>query len=190
MTGTDRMPPLPPHQLTEAQREVVREMESGPRGAVIGPFIAALRSPEFMQRLQKLGEYLRFENMLGPRLTELTVLLVARHWTAQFEWVMHAPLAAERGIPQEAIEAIAEGRRPLELSQDEAIVFDFVSELLRSQAVSDEVYDRAVSFLGEDGVIDLVGTIGYYSTLAMILGVARTPLPPNYAPALQPLAER
>lgn len=188
MTGPDRMPPLPPHQLTQAQRDAVKELESGPRGAVVGPFIAALRSPEFMRRLQKLGEYLRFENTLGPRLTELAVLLVARRWTAQFEWVMHAPLAAENGIPPEAIDAIAAGRRPPGLSQDEAVVVDFVSELLRSQRASDEVYERAVSFLGEDGVIDLIGTVGYYSTLAMIMSVARTPLPPDKMPALKPLA--
>jgi 4-carboxymuconolactone decarboxylase len=189
MTDTGRMPPIPDDRLTEAQREAVEEIEAGPRGAVVGPFVAALRSPELMRRLQKLGEYLRFGNALGPRLTELAVLLVARQWTAQFEWVMHAPIAADRGISPEAIDAIARGGRPAALAGDEAIVFDFVTELARSQAVSDDVYARAVGAFGEAGVIDLVGTVGYYSMLAMILNVAETPLPPGYAPVLEPLGD-
>ncbi|HUF72788.1 MAG TPA: carboxymuconolactone decarboxylase family protein [Gammaproteobacteria bacterium] len=182
----DRLPPIPPERQTAAQRAAVAEIEAGPRGAVVGPFVAALRSPEFMCRLQKLGEYLRFENALGPRLTELAVLVVARHFTAEFEWVMHAPLAAERGIAPDAIDAIAAGRRPAALAEDEEAVFDFVSELLRAQAVSDQIYERAVSVFGEAGVIDLVGAVGYYSMLAMILSVAQTPLPPGKAPVLRP----
>lgn len=189
MTDSDRLPPIPPGQRTTAQREAAEEIEAGPRGAVVGPFIAALRSPEFMRRLQRLGEYLRFDNSLGPKLTELTVLIVARHFTSQFEWVMHAPLAAERGIGADAIEAISAGRRPESLSEDEAIVHDFAVELLRSQTVPDGIYERAVAVVGEAGVVDLVGTVGYYSTLAMILNVAGTPLPPDKAPVLRPLAE-
>jgi 4-carboxymuconolactone decarboxylase len=190
MTGADRMPPLPPDRLTPAQRAAVEEIESGPRGAVVGPFIAALRSPEFMRRLQKLGEYLRFGNAVGPRLTELAVLLVARRWSAQFEWVMHAPIAAERGIRPETIDAIAEGRRPPALADDELAVFDLVSELLQDGAVSDSSYERAVSVVGEAGVIDLIGIVGYYSMLAMILSVAQTPLPPDKAPVLRSLPGR
>lgn len=190
MTGADRMPPLPPDRLTPEQAAAVKEIESGPRGAVVGPFIAALRSPEFMRRLQKLGEYLRFGNAFGPRLTELAVLLVARRWSAQFEWVMHAPIAAERGIRPETIDAIAAGRRPAGLPDDELAVFELVSELLQDGAVSDGSYERAVSALGEAGVVDLVGTVGYYSMLAMILSVAQTPLPLDKAPALEPLPGR
>lgn len=190
MIGADRMPPLPPDHMTPEQRAAVQEIESGPRGAVVGPFIAALRSPEFMRRLQKLGEYLRFDNAIGPRLTELAVLLVARRWSAQFEWVMHAPIAAERGIPPETIDAIAAGRRPARLADDELAVFDVVSELLQDGAVSDGSYERAVTALGEAGVIDLIGTVGYYSMLAMILSVARTPLPPDKSPVLEPLPAR
>lgn len=187
MSGADRLPPIPPAQMTAEQRAAAEELAAGPRGAVVGPFVAALRSPEFTRRLQKLGEYLRFGNSLGPRLTELTVLVVARHWTAQFEWVMHAPLAAERGIAPEAIEAIAVGRRPEQLADDEAVVLDFAAELLGSQTVSEAVYRRAVAALGETGVVDLIGTVGYYSMLAMILNVAQTPLPPDKGPGLEPL---
>jgi 4-carboxymuconolactone decarboxylase len=188
MDDAERLPPIPREQMTPEQLAAAVELEAGPRGAVVGPFIAALRSPEFMRRLQSLGEYLRFDNALGPRLTELVVLLVARQWTQQFEWVMHAPLAADAGIARAAIDEIAEGRRPRELPEDEAIVYDFVSELARTQAVSDATFDRARTVLGEAGIVDLVGTVGYYASLAMIMSVARTPLPPDKSPALKPLS--
>lgn len=189
MTDAERLPPIPRERMTPEQLAAAEELEAGPRGAVVGPFIAALRSPEFMRRLQSLGEYLRFQNALGPRLTELVVLLVARQWTQQFEWVMHAPLAAAAGIDLEAIDAIAEGRRPQGLADDEAIVVDFVSELARAQTVSDATFDRAASALGEAGIVDLVGTVGYYASLAMIMNVAKTPLPPDKSPVLKPLPD-
>lgn len=181
------MPPLPPARLTRAQRRAARELESGPRGKVIGPFVPALRSPELMSRLQRLGEYLRYDNVLGRRLTELAVLLTARSWTQQFEWALHVSIAAEEGVPHAVIEAIAAGRRPRALPAQDAAVYDVFVELRDTQAVSDPTYARAVAELGEAGVIDLIGVIGYYSTLAMIMNVARTPLPPGYTPQLPPL---
>lgn len=184
--GADRMPPLPPARLTRAQRRAARELESGPRGKVIGPFVPALRSPELMSRLQRLGEYLRYDNVLGRRLTELAVLLTARAWTQQFEWALHVSIAAEEGVPRAVIDAIAAGRRPRALPARDAAVYDFFVELRDTQAVSDPTYARAVAELGEAGVIDLIGVIGYYSTLAMIMNVARTPLPPGYTPQLAP----
>jgi 4-carboxymuconolactone decarboxylase len=181
------MPPLPSARLTRAQRTAVRELESGPRGKVIGPFVPALRSPELMSRLQRLGEYLRYDNVLGRRLTELAVLLTARSWTQQFEWALHSEIAAAEGVPRAVIDAIAAGRKPRALRSGDAAVYDFFVELRRTQAVTDSTYARAVAELGEAGVIDLIGVIGYYSTLAMIMNVARTPLPPGYTPQLAPL---
>ena len=183
----DRMPPIPDEALTPAQRSAMQEIVAGRRGALIGPFIPALRSPAFMSRLQQLGEYLRFENALGPKLGELAILLTARHWSQQFEWFVHAPIAARQGLAAEAIDAIAAGKRPEGLAADEAIVYDFFVELERTQSVTDETYARAVVAFGEAGVVDLVGIIGYYSTLAMLMNVARTPLPPGEAPGLPPL---
>ena len=183
----DRMPPIPAARLTAAQRRAARELSAGPRGAVIGPFVPALRSPELMRRLQRLGEYLRYGNALGRRLTELAVLLTARAWTQQFEWAMHAELAAEEGLPRAVIGAIAAGRRPARLQGAEAVVYDFFVELERTQTVSDATYARAVAELGEAGVVDLIGVIGYYSMLAMLLNVARTPLPPGRSAQLAPL---
>ena len=163
--------------MTPAQRDAAAEITAGPRGNIVGPFIAALRSPEFMRRLQAQGEYLRFRNALGRQLTEFTILLVARNWTQQFEWAMHVPYALEQGVRQHTIDAIAVGKRPEPMTAEETAVFEFFVELTATQKVSDAIYARAVAALGEAGVIDLIGTIGYYSTLAMILNVAQTPVP-------------
>jgi 4-carboxymuconolactone decarboxylase len=140
-----------------------------------------------MARLQRLGEYLRYGNALGRRLTELAVLLTARAWTQQFEWALHVGIAAEEGVPRAVIDAIAAGRRPARLRGADAVVYDFFVELHDTQSVGDATYARAVAELGEAGVVDLVGVIGYYSTLAMIMNVARTPLPPGHAAPLAPL---
>ena len=180
----DRMPPLTPHQMNEAQQKAAAELAAGPRGGVIGPFIPLLRSPEFMSRLQKTGEYLRFHSALGARLNELVILLTARQWTQQFEWVAHYPIALKAGVTAQTAHAIAEGRRPTSMAEDEEIVYDFCDEVFRTRGVSDAIYSRAVTKFGEEGVIDMLGVAGYYSMLAMIMNVARTPVPESTAPPL------
>jgi 4-carboxymuconolactone decarboxylase len=189
MGGGDRMPPLPEDELSAAQRAAAAELAAGPRGAVVGPFIAALRSPELMTRLQRLGEYLRYRNALGPRLTELAILITARAWSQAFEWAMHVREAEARGIGRTTIAAIANGRRPARLPADDAIVYDFVRELHANQAVSDTIYARAVAAFGEAAVVDLTAVAGYYTTLAMILNVARTPVPAGERSPLEELPE-
>jgi 4-carboxymuconolactone decarboxylase len=183
----DRMPPIPASQMTAEQRAAAAEVAAGRRGALIGPFIPSLRSPEFMRRLQRLGEFLRYDNALGARLSEMLILLVARQWTQQFEWHVHAPIAQESGIADEVIDAIAHGRRPLTMTDDQALVHDMFEELHRNRSVSDGTYARAVAAFGEQGVVELVGIIGYYSTLAMIMNVAQTQVPPGGPEPLRPL---
>jgi 4-carboxymuconolactone decarboxylase len=180
------MPPLHDADLSAAQRAAAAELAAGPRGGVVGPFIAALRSPELMTRLQRLGEYLRYRNALGPRLTELAVLITARAWSQPFEWAMHVGEAEKRGIASATIASIGRGRRPARMTAEEAIVYDYTHELHARQAVSDRTYARAVAAFGEAGVVDLTAVAGYYATLAMILNVARTPVP---AGERSPLAE-
>jgi 4-carboxymuconolactone decarboxylase len=131
----------------------------------------------------------RYENVLGPRLTELAILLTARAWTQQLEWGYHVASAAAHGVPQRVIEAIARGKRPARMTRKDAMVYDFFTGLERRRAVGDATYRRAVAAFGEAGVIDLIGVIGYYTTLAMILNVARTP-PPHGAPRLRKLRRR
>jgi 4-carboxymuconolactone decarboxylase len=181
------MPPIPESQMSAEQRAAAAEVAAGRRGALIGPFIPSLRSPEFMRRLQRLGEFLRYDNALGPCLSEMLILLVARQWTQQFEWYVHAPIARQSGVGEDVIAAIAQGRRPLTMTEDQALVHDMFDELQRNRCVSDETYARALAAFGEKGIVELVGIVGYYSTLAMIMNVARTPAPDDDPEPLEPL---
>lgn len=180
----DRMPPIPAESWTDAQKKAAAEITSGPRKELVGPFIPLLRSPELMSRLQRVGEYLRFNTKLGSNISEFIILLIARQWTQQFEWYSHESLAQKAGIKPETMKAIAEARRPAEMTPDEEMVYDFVSELRLRQSVSDPVYAKIVARFGEQGVIDITGLCGYYTTLGMLMNTARTPLPPGVAPPL------
>ena len=174
---SDRLPLPPEEELTPAQREAVAEISAGPRGDLIGPFVPLLRSPELMTRLQKTGEYLRFEKALPPRLFEMCILLVARRWNQQFEWSFHYPIALEAGLERSILEAIALDRRPNGMEPATAAAWDLLDELHRTTAVSDEVYARALDALGDRGIVELVAAAGYYTTLAMVMNTARTPAP-------------
>jgi len=171
----DRMPPIPREGMTEAQRAAADELIAGPRKGVKGPFVPLLRSPELMARLQKVGEYLRFGSALPPRLSEFATLLVARQWTQAFEWGVHVPLAIAAGTEPQTIKALREGRRPGTMSAEEALVFDVVAELDAERGITDARYAAAVAALGEQGVLDLLGLVGYFTTISMVLNVARTP---------------
>jgi 4-carboxymuconolactone decarboxylase len=182
----DRMPPIAGDALTAAQREAADEIRAGRRGELSGPFIPALRSPEVLRRLQRLGEYLRYDHALAPPLREMVILLTAREWTQPYEWHVHEPIAERAGLAPGIVDAIADGRRPTDMSADEALVYDCFVELQRTRSLSDHTYARAVRTFGEQGVVDFVGAVGYYGTLAMIMNVARTPLPDGVRPALPP----
>ncbi len=173
----DRLPLPPDEQLTAEQRAAVAEISAGPRGGVIGPFAPLLRSPQLMTRLQKVGEHLRFSSPLDRRLFELTILYVSRWWDQDFEWSYHHPLALEAGLDPAVADAIGEGRRPEGMDPAAAAVWDLLDELHRTRQVSDATYARALAELGDAGVVEVVGTAGYYTTLAMVMNVARTPVP-------------
>ncbi|HEY4375446.1 MAG TPA: carboxymuconolactone decarboxylase family protein [Burkholderiales bacterium] len=171
----ERMPPLREEQMDAAQRAAAAALIAGPRKGVKGPFIPLLRSPVLLDRLQRVGEYIRFDSSLSPRLSEFAMLVVARAWTQQFEWFTHVPLARKAGISEAAIAAVREGRRPVDLRADEALVYDFTTELLAHHGVGDATYQAALAALGERGVIDLTGLIGYFVTVSAVLNVAHTP---------------
>jgi 4-carboxymuconolactone decarboxylase len=181
------MPPIAPESMTDAQKKAVAEIVSGPRGHLVGPFIPLLRSPDFMGRLQKTGEYLRFNSALEPRLSELAILITARHWSQEFEWHHHRLLAEKAGLKAAICDALAEGRRPAAMTEDEAALYDFLDELIRMRTVSDPTWQRGVKLFGERGVIDLIGIHGYYSLLAMILNATHAPLPEGAKSGLPPL---
>jgi 4-carboxymuconolactone decarboxylase len=185
----DRLPPIAPSQWTDEQRKLAQEIIDGPRGALISPFVPLLRSPELMGHAQRMGEYLRFRSAISLRLSELAILLTARHWSQQVEWAIHAPIALREGLSPEIVNAISEGRRPSEMIEDEALVHDFSVELHRNHQVSDDTWTRCVQCLGEQGVVDLIGINGYYAFLSMVMNSARTPAPASDVVALAPLAQ-
>ena len=177
MDSQDRMPPIPDAEMTEAQSAAVADFKQTRNTPHFrGPFVPLLRSPELLRRTQRVGEYLRFNSALPPRLSEMAILIAARHWCQQYEWTLHSTIAREAGLAAGVVDAIAEGRRPIEMADDEAALHDFCLELLRNQCVSDTTYTRAAALFAEQGVIDTVGILGYYSMLAMVMNTARTPL--------------
>ena len=179
MAGSDidRLPPLPLTQLDAQQRVAAQAIIDGPRGALYGPFVPLIRSPELMETAQRMGEYLRYRSAIGTRLSELAILVTARQWDQQVEWAIHAPLAVQNGIAQTAVDAIAARRIPLALKEDEQAVHDFCIELQQNKRVSDATYARALALFGEHGVVDLMGINGYYTFLAMVMNGAQTAVP-------------
>ena len=174
-SAEDRFPVIPADKMTDVQKKIVADIVAGPRGSFVGPFVPLLRSPELEDRLQKVGEYLRYKAAIGRRNTEFVILITGRSWSQQFEWGQHAPIAQKEGIEPEKIAAIAEGRRPPNMTDDEDMLYNFADELLRNKTVSDPTFARVKARFGEQGVIDLTGLMGYYTTLAMIMNVAQTP---------------
>ncbi len=145
-----------------------------------------LRSPELTAHMQRLGEYLRYRSAIGLRLSELAILVVARHWNQPVEWAIHAPIAAREGIAQQAIDDIGHGRDPADLKSDEQLVYMFSKTLLNRQDIDDALWQAAIDTLGEPGVVDLVGVNGYYANLAMLMNAARTPTPAALDQAVLP----
>ena len=191
----NRMPPIPTEKMTEAQKKVAAAIAAGPRGKVEGPYWPIIRSPGLTEALQDVGAYYRYRCPLERKINEMVALMAARSWSQQFVWDVHILQALDAGLKNEIALALAEGRRPAAMAEDEEIAYDFVTELLATKGASDPTYARTVAKFGEEGTIDIIGIVGYYSLLAMIMNVARTPLlegrPFPLAPAplrLQPLA--
>ena len=182
MAVDERLPPLDPESLDPAQTEALQRITSGPRGALLGPFAVLLRAPRLMDRLQEVGAYLRYEKLLEPRLFEMTVLMVARHLDQAFEWAHHQPIALAAGLDPEVVTAVGEGRRPETSDRQVQALWAVVDEVQRSGGVGDRTFAEAVELFGETCLIELVVAIGYYTTLAMVMNVARTP--PEPGPAL------
>jgi 4-carboxymuconolactone decarboxylase len=176
-----RFPDLSKDAMTDAQKRVHDAIAGGPRGGVRGPFGVLLRSPELADRVQKLGEHLRFNSTLPARLNELAILINARFWGSKYEWYAHRPLALKGGLQESIADEVARGTRPTGMKDDEAVVYDFCTALHRQHVVDDALFRRAVAALGEQGVVDLIGVSGYYTLVSMVLNVAEIPLPAGAA---------
>jgi len=180
LTG-ERMAEIPLDKMTPAQRTVADAIMSGPRKGLSGPFNAWLRSPELADRLQKVGEYLRFNTSLDKRLNEMAIIMTAQFWGAQYEWYAHAPLALKAGLDPAIVAAIGAGQKPVNMKDDEAIVWEFTTQLRRDHGVDDPIYTKAVDKFGEQGVMDLIGVNGYYDVVSMTLNVAHVAAPAGEA---------
>jgi 4-carboxymuconolactone decarboxylase len=171
----DRLPPIPPAQYSPEQKQAAAEFEAARKVPVFGPFEPLMYSPEVMSQARAMGDYLRYKSAIGNTLSELAILLTAREWAQDFEWSVHYPIALKAGIRQDIADAIAEGRRPATLSADEAIVYDYSMELLKTKQVSNLTFERAKTRFGAKGVVDMTGIVGYYTFLAMQLNAAQYP---------------
>lgn len=179
---------LTPETMTPEQRAAAEAIQAGPRGAGLrGPFNALLRSPALCDLVQRVGAYVRFSSVLPAALNEMAICMAGRRWTAQYEFYAHRRLALEAGLDAAIVDAIAAGQRPGKLSDEQAAVYDFASELLGTGHVSDASFAGVKDRFGERGVMDLVGAIGYYSMVSMVLNVERVPVPAGVEPPLKPL---
>ncbi|MGE0314784.1 MAG: carboxymuconolactone decarboxylase family protein [Lautropia sp.] len=174
--------------MSATQRAVANEIAAGPRGSVRGPFLPLLHNPELARRLQAVGEYLRYRTGLDDTLVELAILVTARRFTCQYEWHAHEKLARKAGLAGSIIDAVAVGRTPAAMSDDEALVHAFAVEALSRGEPSDASFEAARSRFGLERVLSLLAICGYYSTLALVLNTARMALPDGAAPPLQPIA--
>ena len=198
--AADRFPLLTQDQLTPEQSKLVGTLLAGPRGGgapvdaaavnrlmANGPFNAWARSPDLGDRLQRVGEYIRYNTSIPLRLNEFAILITARHWTSQYEWYAHLPLALKAGLDPRIAADLAQNRRPAGMKDDEAAVYEFCTELHRDKQVSDASYARALALFGEKGVMDLIGVSGYYTAVSMTLNVGRARLPAGEPDPLPPL---
>jgi 4-carboxymuconolactone decarboxylase len=172
--------------MSPEQRQVAAEITAGPRGEVRGPFVALIHNPELARRLQKLGEHLRWQGKLPPKLKELAVLVSARRWTCQHEWVMHSKLGLEAGLAKETVDAIAANREPKNLSDEEQAVYAFCREVHATGRAGDESFEEIQNRFGLDGTLELIALNGYYTLMAMVLNTAGLPLPGDANPPLGP----
>jgi 4-carboxymuconolactone decarboxylase len=171
-----RFKPLSQHDMTLDQQRVAQAIAGGPRGGLRGPFHALLQSPELADRVRHLGDYVRFESTVPPALRELAILVVARFWSAHYEWNAHRKHAAAAGLDPSIADAIEVGRRPDKLSADEALVYDVISELLIDKDISDATFHAALARFGEQTIVELIGVAGYYGFISLVLNASRTPV--------------
>jgi 4-carboxymuconolactone decarboxylase len=184
----NRFAPLTWETLSEEQTKMVESVLSGKRGSMQGPYNVFLRSPQLGNLAQQFGAHTRFNSSLPLALNELAILLVARFWTAQFVWWAHKSIAIEAGLDRQLIDAIAQRYVPghlMNLSDETQAVYGFCNELLNTRRVSDSTYAAIVARYGERGVVDLMGTMSYYTMVSMSLNVDQYPLPEGAAAELE-----
>src|SRR4051795_13487772 len=186
-----RFLPMKAEQLNSEQKKWADMITAPPRNAkfVNPPYRAYIYSPDLASRLSPLSDYLRWNSSLAPRLSEMAILITARQWTAQYEWYAHYPLALKGGLDPKIADAIAEGKRPEGMKEDETALYDLATELYRDKKVSDPVYKAALGQFGERGIMDIIGIIGYYDLVSMTLITMQAEAPNDSVPPLPVLTK-
>ncbi|WP_342708839.1 carboxymuconolactone decarboxylase [Bradyrhizobium sp. B124] len=180
-----RFAPLRAEELSPPQEAWADLISAPPRNAkfTVPPYRAYIRNPDLAPKLSNLSDYLRWNTSLPPRLSEMAILITARHWTAQYEWSAHYPLAMKGGLDPKIADGIAKGTRPEGMKDDEAALYDLGIALYRDRKVSDAIYKAALEKFGERGIMDIIGIMGYYDLVSMTLitmqaGSANESVPP------------
>lgn len=177
---------LPPEEaMTPEQKAACAEAVSGIRGRVPAPMVAWIHNAELARRAQKLGELLRYQTSLEPRLSELAILVCGRHWTSHHEWTAHKREGLKAGMDPEVIAAIAARRTPTLRDAREQAVYDVSTTLLATGRVPRPLYESGVAALGEAGMVELVGILGYYCLVALTLNTFELGIPGSIAPELE-----
>jgi 4-carboxymuconolactone decarboxylase len=177
-----RFPQLAIDQLDDKQKPLGEQIMKVSSVGIGGPYNSLLRSPVLGQRLFDLFHYLRWETSVPTRLNEFAILIVGRQWRSQIEWFAHAPIAAKAGLSPDIIAELKTGKRPSNMAEDEAVVYDFVTELTATQKVSDETYARAKKVFNDQQIVDLTAVAGNYVMVAMLLAMSEQTVPPGKEP--------
>jgi 4-carboxymuconolactone decarboxylase len=181
----NRFAPLTYQSMTPEQKKMFEDLISGERRGAGGPFNVLLRSPEMGNLAQQFGASMRFHSSMPPKLNELAIIITARHWSSQYEWYAHRRAAANAGLNESIIQAIASGKRPGGMQPDEEAVYNFCTELLTTRQMSDKTFAATKAKFGERGVVDLIGVTGYYQFVSMLLNTDNYPLPDGVTPELK-----
>ena len=176
---TPRFPQLTMDQLDEKQKPLGEEIMKVSSTGIGGPYNPMLRSPVLGQRLFDLFHYLRWETSVPARLNEFAILIIGRQWRSQVEWFAHAPIAAKAGLSPDIIAELKASKRPSNMAEDEALVYDFVTELTTAKKLSDETFARARKVFNDQQIVDLTAVAGNYVMVAMLLAMAEQSVPPD-----------
>ncbi len=164
--------------MTAQQRALLDDIRSTRgKGTAGGPFAVFLHAPEYGNLAQKLGAHCRYRTAVPQRLSEFAILAIARHWRAQYEWYAHSKIAEKAGVRPDTIRDLQAGRRPRRAPADERAIYDFIAELHKTRRVSDAAYRRVHAMLGDAGMVEFAGILGYYTLISITLNVFRVPLP-------------
>jgi 4-carboxymuconolactone decarboxylase len=189
-SAQDRLPPIPADKWSPAQKKVAADYkELRKQDLTAPPWTVLLRVPDYVMPSLELRIHNQVNSALSPKLTEFAILIAARHLTNNFEWSTHTGPALKAGVSSAIMAAVAEGRRPERMAEDEEILYDFCTELLHNQSVSDPTYARALAKFGEPGVVEAASLEGYYTFLAMVMNAARSPLAAGAKPVLSPFPQ-